>query len=97
VTSVSKFYNIEPGNPDGVRVIAEFTGPRGMIRVGDLVVYENPDLRRNDGTYGTGGMNGPLRVDELVDLGDGPVLAVLNDGAWECSATNLRPATETGD
>jgi hypothetical protein len=62
----------------------------GGCRPGDTVVYENPAMRNEDGTYRTAGMDGPLTVDAIYDFGDGFVQAVLNGGDWECSAANLR-------
>lgn len=88
---MSRFYTQDPDDPDSPAVLEEYAGPHhGVIRPGDRVVYENPALRRPDGTYATGGMDGPLTVTEIIDLGEGLVQAVLNDGEWEVSAANLR-------
>jgi hypothetical protein len=71
-------------------VLAEHNGPHGMIRPGDTVAYDNPAAPwlgspASDGT--------PLVVAEIIDFGGGhPPQAILNDGAYECSAGNLRPA-----
>lgn len=88
----SRFVTTDPDDPDSPRVLAEFTGAKGTIRPGDMVTYENEAWRQPDGTYKTGGMDPPLRVDELIDYGLGPVQAIINDGEWEVSAANLRPA-----
>ena len=88
--SDSKFYNTDPDDIDAPRVLAEWRG----LRPGSRVVYENPAWRQADGTYKTGGMDGTYTVTELVALdGEGwiaDVLAVLDDGAYEVNAANLR-------
>jgi hypothetical protein len=90
---VSRFYNTGPDDSQAPRELEEYDGPHhGVIRVGDRVVYENPAFRKPDGSYKTGGMDGELVVEEIIDFGvEGvPPQAVLNDGQWECSADNLR-------
>jgi len=87
---LSRYYATDAGDPDAPRVLRGFTGAKGTIKPGDHVVYENEAWRQQDGTYRTGGMDPPLVVAELVDLGGGPVQAILNDGEWEVSAANLR-------
>jgi hypothetical protein len=89
---VSRFYDTDPADPDGPRELTEYRGPHyGLIRPGFRVAYENPAWRQPDGSYRTGGLDGPLTVTELIDLGGGtPVLAVLDVGMYDVSASNLR-------
>jgi hypothetical protein len=96
---MSRFYGTSPADPDGPRELTEYRGPRhGLLRPGFRVAYENPAWLQPDGSYRTGGLDGPLTVTELIDLGgdgvpwleSGRVQAVLNDGEYEVSADNLR-------
>lgn len=88
---MSRFY---AGDPD-VTVPTERAGRHHwVIRPGDQVVYENPDLRQHDGTCLSGGIDGPLAVTEVVGSGGGMARAILNDSQRECSAGNLRAVTE---
>lgn len=95
---MSRFYRTDPDDPTAPVELREHTGRwHGVIRPGDLVAYENPATRREDGTYRAHGMDGPLAVTEIIDFGDDPdepghrfVQAVLNDGEYECNADNLR-------
>jgi hypothetical protein len=93
----SRFYRADPADPDAPLVLTAYLGPyHGLIRPGDRVVYENPYWRQADGSYKTGGMDGPLVITELVDVfrnGISPQ-AILNDGEWEVSASNLRAITD---
>lgn len=87
---MSKFYDTDPDDPDAPRELTEYASPHhGTIKPGDRVAYENPAWRRGDGTYRTGGMDGPLVITEIISSGDF-VTAVLNDGEYECNADNLR-------
>jgi hypothetical protein len=85
---MSRFYVTDPGDPEAPRELREYTGPYyGTIRAGDQVTYDNPSFPLP--------LPEPLIVTELIDFGDGPVHAILNDGEYEVSASNLRPATLT--
>lgn len=92
MTARSRFYDIDPSDPESPVLLPEYHGEHhGMIRPGDRVAYENPAWRQPDGTYKTGGMDGPLTITEIVDLGgDIPPQAILNDGEYEVSADSLR-------
>lgn len=83
---MSDFYVTDPADPEAPRLLAEFTGPHGTIRPGDPVVYDNPSFPLP--------LPEATTVTELIDLGDGPVQAILNNGRYEVSARNLRPAHE---
>jgi len=85
----SRFFTT--GDDDGPWVLDSYTGPHhGLIRTGGQVLYENPAWRHPDGSYKTLGMDGVYTVTELVDVGEGLVAAILDDGEWEVSAGNLR-------
>jgi hypothetical protein len=87
----SRFYDTR--SPDAPRVLAEYRGPHhGLIRPGFQVVYENPAWRQPDGSYETGGLDGPFTVTELI-----PVQAILDEGAYEVSADNLRWLDDPGE
>lgn len=82
---MSEFYVTDPADPEAPRVLQEYTGPcHGTIRPGDEVVYDNPSFPLP--------LPGPLTVTELIDLGGGPVQAILNNGTYEVTARNLRRA-----
>jgi hypothetical protein len=82
---MSDFYSTDPDDPDAPVLLDEWNG----LRPGASVVYENPAWQQPDGSYKTGGMDGPLVVTELYAFGE-HVTAILNDGEWECNAANLR-------
>lgn len=85
----SQFY--VTGEDGWPRMLEEYAGPRGRIRPGDTVVYENPAMQRPDGSYATAGLDGLLTVTEIAGFGGGhPPQAVLNAGEYECDAGNLR-------
>jgi hypothetical protein len=89
---MSRFYDTSLADPDAPRVLTEYRGPHhGLLRPGFRVAYENPAWQQPDGSYETGGLDGPLTVTELIDFGEGsPVQAILDDGMYEVSADNLR-------
>lgn len=80
---MSDYYDTD--DADAPRELTEYHG----LRVGMRVRYENPAWRQPDGTYRTGGMDGPLIVSALYAFGERDVQAVLNDGEIECNADNL--------
>jgi hypothetical protein len=81
----SRFYRIDPDDPDAPIVLSRYNCGHGEIRPGRPVRYENPDAP-------------PLPAGELILtelLAFGPrVLAILNDGEYEVSADNLHPIPE---
>jgi hypothetical protein len=88
----SKFYVTDPHDPESPHVLDEYAGPHhGVIRPGDQVTYDNPAMP-GLGSPAPDGI--PLVVAELIDFGGFGgghlVQAVLNDGAYECGADNLR-------
>jgi len=94
----SKFYDVDPSDPESPVVLEEYRTPRGfMLRPGMGVRYENEAWLQPDGTYKTGGMDGPLVITEIIGF---PVIephevlppqAILNNGEWEVNADNLVP------
>jgi hypothetical protein len=76
-----------------VWLLQEYRG----LRPGMHVVYQNPAWQQPDGSYKTAGMDPPLVITEIVDLGDGYVTAVINDGEWEVNAANLAPEKSEGE
>lgn len=95
--STSRFYDTT--GPDGPIAVPTYTTSRGdTLTTGQRVLYENPSLDR-------AGIEGPLTITELINLGDlgdaDPeqagkhlVTAILNEGVWEVAADNLRPEPE---
>lgn len=81
----SNYYITDPGDPDAPVRLTEYNG----LHDGASVAYENPAWRQPDGTYYTGGMDPPLVVTEILQVGP-HVTAILNDGEWETNADNLR-------
>jgi hypothetical protein len=79
---VSRFY-------PGADALDHYDGAHhGRVRPGDTVAYDCPAAPHRGSPAGDGT---PLVIAELVDFGGGsPVQAVLNGGAYECSADNLR-------
>ncbi len=95
---MSRFYDTTA--PDGPRMVETYTTKRGdTLTPGMRVVYENPSIK-------LAGIEGPLVIAELIDLGDMAdadpevdpgshhVTAILNAGVWEVAADNLRPEPE---
>jgi len=82
---VSHFYDIDPEDAESPWLLDEYMG----LHPGDHVVYQNPDWQQPDGTYKTAGMDPPLVITELVQLGDEFVTAIINNGEWEVNAENL--------
>jgi hypothetical protein len=85
----SKFYVTDPEDPEAPVVLAEYNGKHhGVTRPGDTVEYDDPGAP----WLGSPAPDGvPLIVTEIIDFGGGfPPQAILNDGAWEVSADNLR-------
>lgn len=79
----SKYVRTDPGDPEAPRVLAQYLTPRGdTIRPGMQVAYHGPVPL--PGHWHT--------VAELIDYGEPPVQAVLDGGAYEVSADNLRAA-----
>jgi hypothetical protein len=92
---MSRFYDTDA--PGGPALVESYTTKRGdTLTPGLRVLYENPSVKLS-------GIDGPLVITELIDLGDMAdadpeldpgshhVTAILNDGHWEVAADNLRP------
>jgi hypothetical protein len=89
---VSRFYDIDPGDPEAPVEMARYDGPRGPIKPGDLVAYANYAM---PGLTDSGGL---LAVEEIISFGeDAPPLAVLthqrSGELWEVSANTLTPVS----
>jgi hypothetical protein len=95
-TEPSAFYETDPANPDAPVSLKQYRN----LHVGDSVVYENPAWKMDDGTYRTGGMDGPLVISAMFRFGDpyadDHVTAILNGGEWEVAADNLALKEEMG-
>jgi hypothetical protein len=80
------YYDTDPDDPTAPIELEEYNG----IKVGDTVTYHNPHSM-----IGLDG-EGPLRVDAFyrfvgVLREDGDyICAILNGGAYECNADNLK-------
>jgi hypothetical protein len=85
---VSRYYDIDPADPDSPKELERWDGPYGVITPGCLAVYANPQV-----TDDSGGM---MTVEEIIDFGGGhPPLAVTTTSGgetWEMTAGNLAPA-----
>ena len=89
----SKFVRTNPGDPEAPRVLAEYvTNPTGyLLTPGAVVTYVNPAM---PGLGNPTPEGGPMEVAELILYPDAErpyVAAILDGGAYECSADNLVP------
>ncbi len=87
---MAEYYETDPTDPYAPVELEEYRG----IRVGDSVVYDNPDSAAT--------LEGPLTLSALYRFSGGPVTAapvglpkeyitaILNGGEFECNADNLR-------
>lgn len=85
---MSKFYDIDPSDPESPRELLTFTTARGdVLRPGDRVIYDNHGLR-------PGWLNKLLVITEIIDFStteySDHVDAVINDGEYQLNADNLR-------
>lgn len=92
---MSGYYDTDPRDPDAPVELTEYQGRHGLIEPGATVDYDNPAM---PGLGSPAPEGVPLVVSALYDFGGIPashdrlgVQAVLNGGAYECSADNLRP------
>jgi hypothetical protein len=81
-----RFYRANPKDPDAPVLLDHYKD----LRPGLMVVYDNP---RMAGAR----LPGPLVVTELWEMQLShsrrrSITAILNDGEWEVSADNLKPA-----
>lgn len=70
-----KFYDADPDDPEAPVLLGEWSG----LKPGDHVRLK-PSCAP---------LPGPLVIAELWDFGEGFVQAVLNDGEYEVTASNL--------
>jgi hypothetical protein len=86
------YYETDPRDPDAPVELTEYEGRHGLIEPGATVEYDCPEAPHR-GSPAPEGV--PLVVSALYDFGDTRagrwVTAILNGGAYECAADNLRP------
>jgi hypothetical protein len=95
------YYETDPRDPDAPVELTEYEGRHGLVTVGATVEYDNPEM---PGLGSPAPEGEPLTVSALYDFGDIPasldggrwVTAILNGGAYECLADNLRAVACSG-
>jgi hypothetical protein len=96
---VSRYY--DTATPGGPVELDRYDGLYGPVLPGSAVAYANEAWRTAAGDFATGGVDGLMTVEEIIDFGGGtPPQAILTapgGETWEVSVTNLIPVTVEGD